>query len=138
MDISKGTPPNPTDFTRLRIKDDVLSAESSKLPDEHRFSWVGRNLRNNAHFRIPHRVDTNPFADIWGNFHLHLSAIADVIPANFIQISCIFQLQEWSFATPFAGHSQEGPGRTLSLRCHCSSSFGQTEALHLCRWFDAW
>ncbi len=37
-----------------------------------------------------------------------------------------------------AGHSQEGPGGYSSLRCHCSSSFGQTEPLHLCRWFDAW
>lgn len=124
------------------------------------FFLGGKRPVQQCTYRIPHRLDTNPFpkqelifgeilpspylSTSWSSTNdLHsvrgetIPAPADLIPTNF-QISCTFQLEELSFATPFAGHSQERPGGYLSLRCHCSSSFGQTETLHLCRWFDAW
>lgn len=108
----KGYPSNPTGFTRLRIKDGVLSAESSKLPDEHRCSWVGRDLCNNAHRGSPiGLIPTLSQNKSWylGKFYLHLTSVHHgLVRMTFIQLEAkLYQHQPTSsqrtsrFRAPF-------------------------------------
>ena len=138
-------------------------AESSKLPDEHRyFGWEESCAKMHILDFFFAEAWYQPFpktrADI-SCIESCLFIFGETLPSSYLSTSWfsrsdlhsvrgrIIPTSAWRHPNEvhadftrlsIAGHSQEGPGGYFSLRCHCSSSFGQTESLHLCRWFDAW